>query len=515
MPTRLLEFAAERQRRHETLTTPAERKGKGHFGTPSVIAEFMAGLFTDIPRGTIRILDPGAGVGTLTAAICDRLADFPSPRAIRLEAWENDPALTTALSETLHECRRVLQRRGHRLEYEIRTDDFVLAHARKTLFTGDVAPRFDLAILNPPYFKLRKDSEHARVMAHVVHGQPNIYALFLAVATDLLCDGGQMVAITPRSYFNGPYFRRFRHWFLQRMSPRQIHLFESRKEVFRDEDVLQENVILRARKTLVRSDVILSTSPGKDPTRDLNQTVVPYSAVVAESSNDWIMRVTADEDERELVRILDELPFRLNHFGMEVSTGSVVSFRSTEFLLPERTDASAPLLWLHNVRPFRVRIQRPNGKPTHIRICEDSRRILLPARRFVLLKRFSAKEEQRRLVAGVFQSTDSYSPYVGLENHLNYIHRPKGELSQEEAYGLAALLNSTWIDRYFRAISGNTQVNAAEIRKLPLPAHETVCRIGRLAQDCNPQESDAVDAIVAQAIELPSHLAKALCGSAP
>src|SRR5690606_38909445 len=109
-------------------------------------------------------------------------------------------------------------------------------------------PSFHLAILNPPYFKLRKESEQAQAMSHVVHGQPNIYALFMAVAADLLKPQGEMVAITPRSYFNGSYFKRFRRWFFDRMSPRQIHIFESRTEAFKDNAVLQENVILHAKK---------------------------------------------------------------------------------------------------------------------------------------------------------------------------------------------------------------------------------------------------------------------------
>ena len=111
------------------------------------------------------------------------------------------------------------------MEYTIRTEDFVLAHQRKTLFDDSAAASFHLAILNPPYYKVRKDSAHARAMQHVVHGQPNIYALFMAVAADLLVAGGEMVAITPRSYFNGPYFKRFRRWFFDRMTVRRYPYF--------------------------------------------------------------------------------------------------------------------------------------------------------------------------------------------------------------------------------------------------------------------------------------------------
>lgn len=52
---------------------PRTRKERGHFGTAPAIADFMAGMFTQIAQGPVRILDPGAGVGTLSAAVCQRI----------------------------------------------------------------------------------------------------------------------------------------------------------------------------------------------------------------------------------------------------------------------------------------------------------------------------------------------------------------------------------------------------------------------------------------------------------
>src|SRR5439155_3793012 len=128
------------------------------------------------------------------------------------------------------------------------------------------------------------------------------------------------------------------------------------------------------------------------------------------------------------------------------------------------SDKTQPHLRMHNVRPFMTRFPPKNGKPMHILISDDSKRLRLPAKRYVLLKRFTAKEEHRRLVAGIVETKDSYSPFVGLENHLNYVYRPGGELSTSEALGLAAFFNLAFIDRFFRVISGQMQVNADEIR---------------------------------------------------
>jgi adenine-specific DNA-methyltransferase len=73
------------------------------------------------------------------------------------------------------------------------------------------------------------------------------------------------------------------------------------------------------------------------------------------------------------------------------------------------------------------------------------------------------------------------SPWIALENHLNYIHRPGGHLTEEEAWGLSILYNSSILDSYFRAINGNTQVSATELRAMPLPDQETIATLGKSA----------------------------------
>jgi adenine-specific DNA-methyltransferase len=510
MTDNLTRLAAEQQRQFDATTLPRMRKERGHFGTAPAIADFMAGMFSQIPQGRVRILDAGAGVGTLSAAVCQRVLQQRLPCQLVFELWENDPRLEARLRATMEACRRTMRNAGHELEFTVKTGDFVLEHTEPSLFGAGTTSSFDLVIMNPPYFKVRKDAESARVMAHVVHGQPNIYAFFMAIAADLLRDGGEMVAITPRSYFNGPYFRRFRKWFFDRMTARHIHVFESRTDAFQEGEVLQENVILLAEKGGKPGDVVLTTSPGRDFQR-VDRHVLPYTSVIEDSSGDHLVRVATSGLERQIIEAVDSLPHRFRELPFQISTGPVVTFRARAFLRRERSDETAPLLWMHNVRPFVTQFPPKNGKPMHILVSDGSKRLLLPAQWYVLLKRFTAKEERRRLVAGIVEPKDSYSSYVGLENHLNYVYRPYGELSKEEALGLAALFNSVLVDRYFRAISGNTQVNAAEIRTMPVPCLKTIREIGQAIERDTNRTSPNVERTVGEVLGLPQALIWELC----
>ena len=85
-------------------------------------------------------------------------------------------------------------------------------------------------------------------------------------------------------------------------------------------------------------------------------------------------------------------------------------------------------------------------------------------------------------MAAPFLAEDLSFERIGLENHLNYIHKPKGELTREEVFGLAALLNSRLIDAWFRSTNGNTQVSSTELRAMPLPPVDVIREIGHEAQ---------------------------------
>jgi adenine-specific DNA-methyltransferase len=341
----------------------------------------------------------------------------------------------------------------------------------------------------------------------VIHGQPNIYALFMAACAGLVRDGGELAFITPRSFTSGPYFRSFREKFFASVRLIAVHLFNSRREAFGRDEVLQENVIVRGirddgwYKSPGRTTLVVSSSYGVADLKNPLRRSMPLTAALDMTSKERVLRLPILEGEDEAVRLVDSWPSSLHGYGLNISTGPVVPFRAVEFL--HGTDVSeevlAPLIWMHHVHAMRVRWPHDSRKPQHIKLSATGKSLLVPNRNYVLIRRFSAKEELRRLVAAPWISETAPTQFVGFENHLNYIHRPGGELERDEAWGLAALLNSVLLDTYFRVSSGNTQVSATELRRMPLPPRNVLLSIGKRASSLGDSHAE-IDDIVSDAV---------------
>src|SRR3972149_6189457 len=96
----MLDFAQELQHRYENSTASYHRKQKGQIFTPIEIARFMVNLFSKIPS-KYQLLDPGAGIGILTTALCERIVHLHSPRHLMAHVFENDSHLTPLLRQNL------------------------------------------------------------------------------------------------------------------------------------------------------------------------------------------------------------------------------------------------------------------------------------------------------------------------------------------------------------------------------------------------------------------------------
>lgn len=491
---------------HVGRTSKRQRREHGLYLTPVPVADFMAGLARAEGK-SVRVLDPAAGTGILGCAAVEAMAaGGRPPRDIELVAYETDRSLLPPLRAVLrHLADWCLERHGIRLSARVEGADFILAHAEALRPPGEAPPcrgegdAFDLVILNPPYFKIGKTDPRAAAAAKVANGQPNIYALFMAAGAALLREGGGFVSITPRSFASGSYFRRFRDAFFSMIRPLHVHAFESRRDAFRRDDVLQENVVLAGtrkdnrRRPAPDLPLAVSSSGGVRDIAAARRHDVPLASAMP-APTDGPLRLPLSKEALETLDLVDSWPGTLQAYGLNISTGPVVAFRAAGLI--SRTgrvpDTHAPLLWMQHVRAMEVSWPLKGRKPEYIR--RGTGRHLLPAdRNYVLLRRFSAKEEKRRLTAAPCLAGGRPGREIGIENHLNYIHRPGGTLSPDEAWGLAALFSSRLLDAYFRCVSGNTQVSATELRAMPLPAHAAVAALGRRARSAADPLADVDD----------------------
>ena len=501
-----------------------QRKDHGLFLTPVAAADFMARQVTaKAPK--VRVLDPAAGAGILCCAAVEAIVSRPQkPDAIELVAYEVDCGLIAPLQAVLDHLADWCHDR-HRVTFAAHTEavDFIMANAGALrpggLFAaGSKAESFDVVIANPPYFKIGKDDPRAAAVSEVVHGQPNIYALFMAVGASLLRECGDFVFITPRSFASGPYFRRFRTVFFDMIKPSGIHVFRSRRDAFRRDAVLQENVIVSGvredRWYLRRSPapLAISSSLGVDDIDESSVRTVSADAVLSLASVDKVLRLPVCDEDEEALAVVDSWPSNLGALGLNISTGPVVPFRATELVVREGEIPAnhVPLLWMNHVRAMRTKWPLGRHKPEYI-VRTGAETLLVPNKNYVLIRRFSAKEEPRRLTAAPYIAADFAIPQIGLENHLNYIHRPGSTLSEDEVWGLAALYNSRLLDTWFRAVSGNTQVSATELRAMPLPPYETIVALGRRTKHLGDPMAD-LDALVANVLASSPELKEPVIG---
>jgi adenine-specific DNA-methyltransferase len=447
------------------------------------VAALMAEMF-ELPADHVRLLDPGAGTGILTAAFIEELCSRDNPPAgIEAIAYEVDDLMADYLQETYGLCQEYCEAHAVRFSGEVRRQDFIedLSVAAQGGFLATEQP-FDAVIMNPPYGKLRADSAHRRLVEQAGVRVPNEYAAFVAVAALLLHRKGELVAITPRSFCNGPYFSQFRKFLVKELSLRRIHVFEARDAAFKEGDVLQENIVFGAvRSAGAPTEVMITCSPGPVD-ESVKRRSVAYEQVVKPDDPDCFIHLITDSMGDRVTRRLGQLDATLRELGLSVSTGPVVDFRHKERLRQQPGADTVPLIYpCHVGSGFVDWPGADSGKPNAFLAEREPDNLLVPEGYYVVVKRFTSKEEKRRLVAAVYEPHETTIGPVAFENHLNYYHRDGAGLETDVARGLAAYLNSTLVDKYFRLFSGHTQVNATDLRRLPYPRLNQLKELGRRA----------------------------------
>ena len=503
----LVAYSYEQGKRVLGKKSPEILKEYGQFLTPPTIARYMAKQLGTIDNGDI-LLEPACGSGVLVSAVIERLIAEDNPIEISINAYEIDRELYEVSREVIKVASKEAEKHNIKIAWRLFLDDFILTclpDKQPTLFEIKDAKevRFTHVISNPPYFKLNIDDKRVKAVSGKLNGQTNIYTLFMALSAKLLIPEGKAVFIVPRSFCSGVYFSEFRRDLLKDVTPTSLHIFKSRNDVFGD--VLQENVIFSFEKLSdplehrywAGSIKISSSEDDKSLENGIISRRVSFNHFLNDHHGLLLFRVPTGILDEQILETVDKWDGSLEKFGFQVSTGRVVPFRAKELLKDQVKDdhGTVPLLWMQNVKPYQIVYPLEKfEKPQAILVNEPS--LLVPNLNYVILRRFSAKEDRRRLISAPFLSENFKFDFIGFENHLNVIFRKNGMLSNSETIGLSAFLNSAIVDRYFRIVNGNTQVNAAELRILPFPPMEVIKNIGELIQEQQPAIQESIDNII-------------------
>lgn len=482
-------------------------KEHGQFLTPAAVARYMAKQLGQIQTGAV-LLEPACGSGVLACAAIERLIAEKKPLEISIISYETDKELADISRQVFELASQKAEKHNIKIHWQVFQDDFILAclpDKQPSLFdsNGSRQKVFDFVLSNPPYFKLNAEDIRVKAVSGRLNGHTNIYTLFMALSARLLAPQGKACFIVPRSFCSGVYFSEFRRDLLKDVTPLSVHLFQSRDNVFKDDNILQENVIFSFQKSLHREHhywagmVNISASINETNLDEAISRQISFKHFLIDHDGLLFFRLPTGILDEQILDSIDRWDGSMEKYGLKVSTGRVVPFRAKSLLREHAKigNGAVPLLWMQNIKPYQVEFPLERfDKPQAILANDPS--LLVPRSNYVLLRRFSAKEDRRRLISAPFIGEFFDCEQVGLENHLNVISKKNGVLSAHETIGLSALLNSAIMDRYVRIVNGNTQINAAEIRALPLPPLDIIVELGSKVQGISEPTSEKVDQVI-------------------
>lgn len=373
--------------------------------------------------------------------------------------------------------------------------DFRITQANSLLQTKHLHGTVDVVVCNPPYRKMAPAEAQLYVDEYtdVIEAQPNLYALFIGLCVKLLADKGVCALVTPTSFLSGQYFSKVRTLLLAKTSILRIGMVGDRTGVFID--VEQETALTIARRASHQvahetgTDVCVVSRHGDYV--DVGQCQLPNSGTA------W--PIPRSEPDVQLLRSAAKSPARIADYGYVVRIGSFVWNRDKRTVYPSAKRAAkskggtaVPLLWSSDIKSDGIlRFDgRPklNREPCFVNLGSKNHPSII-RRPSVLLQRVTSNDQPKRLIAAAVppEIINTHGGFVG-ENHTVILEQANEQPILTPAL-MAELLNVQTTDRYFRCISGSTNVSAFELNQLVLPKPELL--LEGLASGASMEEAAA------------------------
>jgi len=463
------------------------RKSLAMFFTPASLTE---GLLNDLSHqgvdfGSESFMDPACGGAAFLAPIALRMRATLSARGFApLKVLKH-------IEKHLHGCdldKTLCELSKHFLCMALHAEiqetgylpTFKVYPANSLTHLAASLGKVDVVVCNPPYRKMGADElEPIRdTYSDVIEAQPNLYCLFIALCVRLLRVGGRAAMVTPTSFLSGQYFGRLREFLIRNTDVEHIGMVSGRQGVFIDVEQETALTVLRRRaeedRSQVRANVSVVSSAGHYTS--VGECTLPNAGAA------WpIPRAVEDV---VLLKTATLSRFRLSDYGYRVRIGAYVwnrdkrpKFDSLQDAKRGKAHTAMPLMWSRDIVPGgTVRLEDTSAYDGEHRFVDlgDKKHSSVVTSPCVVMQRVTSNDQPRRLVAaavspGVFET---YGGFIG-ENHVVILEA----LTDKPALPptkMAKFLSAHAIDRYFRCISGATNVSAFELNQLALPDPQAV-----------------------------------------
>ncbi|MHA3078809.1 Eco57I restriction-modification methylase domain-containing protein [Acinetobacter sp. ANC 5502] len=476
-----LELAENFRERISSESSKQHKESLGQYLTPVALAKFAASFFYKNDNSSIRLLDPGAGVGALSCAFINHFIESD----IEVTAIEVDNTIINFLKESLENT--------YINKVNIINGDFINFGISSIL--DDV--KFTHIFLNPPYKKINKKF-FSKFPEGVVFNSYNLYSIFLDLAIDLLKENGEIVAIIPRSFCNGRLFSRFRKKLLTNCSIEKIHLFLERDNVFKDDKVLQENIVIHLVKKKQNENVVISYCQDLR-FNNFSKYVIGFEKLVYKNDENHIIHIPLGDNKPDIFN------FKSNYgeLNLSISTGPIVDFRVSDSLSLNMRDNYIPLIYPNNLKNFNLVWMEENVKERVYFNKMKAPNHLFGNGYYVAVRRFSSKEQNRRVYAYLVNTYNIPNiEGVTFENHLNVYHFQKTSLNFDVAKGLVIYLSSKIVDDYIRQFSGSTQININDLKYIPYPTLDQLSELGKFWDGISNLDQEIIDSTLNKFIEI-------------
>jgi len=437
----------------------SRQKNKGQYITPNTISDYMASRY--VTRLTnngskINILDPGAGTGVLGISAVIKIFEKCPNIKINLVAYEIDVKAIYVLKKNLTLLDRWTEENNYQFEYKIRQRDYILEE--KSIMENNIGKYenyYDFIISNPPYKKIKKNDPYVDAIPFIVYGAPNKYSFFLTKSIIELKPNALMIYLIPRSWMSGNYFKLLRKFIFNCGSIVELHSFDNRNNQFGNTMVLQELVILVFKKGYSKK----ITYYNHDNIEKLNNSSsLSLDQKSIKLDDEYQIYTLTNKEQLDIINHFKYFNTRFKDLGLKMHTGTTVKFRNIEYLYDSSSKFNVPLFCRDNFQDHKVVLNDKNKQ--YISLLSHT---LQKNEDYIFVKRFSTKEEKRRINVAYYRS-NLFNEYnlISTDNKINFVSCENKDILK----GAFLVLASTQFDKYYRALNGNTQVNSTEINNM-------------------------------------------------